>query len=91
MSSLSGPSRTATAAGPRYQVPGAVHEATCSLLRLRAGGDARRIAEHLVRELGGRLGPAGTNDPDVFPVDVSFGDGELLLPRRAGRLGAPGT
>ncbi len=64
----------------RYQVPGAVHEATRSLLRLRTGRDARRVAEHLVRELGGRLVPAGSDDPDVIPVDVSFGDGEPLLP-----------
>lgn len=71
---------TETSAEPRYQVPGAVFEATRSLLRLRTGGDARRIAEHLVRELGGRLAPAGTDDPGVLPVDVSFGDGEPVLP-----------
>ena len=70
---------TETPAEPHYQVPGAVHEATRSLLRLRTGGDARRIAEHLVRELGGQLVPAGTDNPSVIPVDVSFGDGEPLL------------
>jgi len=70
---------TETPAEPHYQVPGAVHEATRSLLRLRTGGDARRVAEHLVRELGGQLVPAGTDDPSVIPVDVSFGDGEPLL------------
>ena len=70
---------TETPAEPRYQVPGAVHEATRSLLRLRTGGDARRVAEHLVRELGGQLVPAGTDDPSVIPLDVSFGDGEPLL------------
>src|SRR5450755_4223528 len=70
---------TETPAEPDYQVPGAVHEATRSLLRLRTGGDARRLAEHLVRELGGRLVPAGTDDPSVIPVDLSFGDGEPLL------------
>src|ERR1017187_7947668 len=57
----------------------AVREATRSLLRLRTGGDARRVAEHLVRELGGQLVPAGTDDPSVIPVDVSFGDGQPLL------------
>ena len=71
---------TETPAEPHYQVPSAVHEATRSLFRLRTGGDARRVAEHLVRELGGRLVPAGTDDPNVIPVDVSFGDGEPLLP-----------
>ena len=70
---------TETPTEPNYQVPGAVHEATRSLLRLRTGGDARRVAEHLVRELGGQLVPAGTDDPSVIPVDVSFGDGEPLL------------
>ncbi len=50
-----------------------------TLLRLRTGGDARRVAEHMVRELGGRLVPAGPDDPSVIPVDVSFGDGEPLL------------
>jgi diguanylate cyclase (GGDEF)-like protein len=65
------------------QVPGAVFEATRSLFRLRSGGSARRVAENLVRELGGQLVPAGTDGPDVIPVDVSFGDGEPLLPAAA--------
>src|SRR5450432_1530292 len=63
-----------------YQVPSAVHEATRSLFRVRAGGDARHVAEQLVRELGGWLVSAGTDDPCVIPVDLSFGDGEPLLP-----------
>jgi diguanylate cyclase (GGDEF)-like protein len=62
-----------------YQVPGAVLEATRSLFELRTAGDARRIAERLIRELGGRLVPADENDPSAIPVDVSFGDGEPLL------------
>jgi diguanylate cyclase (GGDEF)-like protein len=70
---------TQTPSAPHTQVPGAVYEATRSLFRLRTGGDARRVAEHLVRELGGQLVPAGSDDPSVFPVDVSFGDGEPLL------------
>src|ERR1035438_969274 len=63
-----------------YQVPGAVHQATRSLLRLRTAGDARRVAERLIRELGGRRVPAGKNDPSALSADVSFGDGEPLLP-----------
>jgi len=70
---------TETPAEPCYQIPGALHEATRSLLRLRTVGEARRITEYLVRELGGWLVPAGTDDPGVLPVDVSFGDGEPLL------------
>jgi len=80
---------TETPAEAYYQVPGALHEATRSLLRLHTVGEARRITEHLVRELGGRLVPAGTDDPGVLPFDVSFGDGEPLLvaapPGSAGR------
>ena len=68
-----------TPAEPHYQVPGAVHEATRSLLRLRSGGDARRVAELMVHELGGHLVPADTHDPSVLPLDISFGDGEPLL------------
>src|SRR6202012_1702454 len=64
---------------PRYQVPGALLEATRSLLRVRTLGEARSVAEHLVRELGGRLVPADSDDPGVLPVDVSLGDGEPLL------------
>jgi diguanylate cyclase (GGDEF)-like protein len=67
----------------KQQVPGAVFDATRSLFRLRTGGSARRVAERLVRELGGQLVPAGTDGPDVIPVDVSFGDGEPLLPSAA--------
>jgi diguanylate cyclase (GGDEF)-like protein len=77
---------TETPPEPHYQVPGAVHEATRSLFRLRTSGDARRVAEHLVRELGGHLVPAGTDDPSVLPLDVSFGDGEPLL-----AAASPGT
>jgi diguanylate cyclase (GGDEF)-like protein len=64
-------------------VPGAVFDATRSLFRLRSGSSARLVAERLVRELGGQLVPAGTDGPHVIPVDVSFGDGEPLLPAAA--------
>jgi diguanylate cyclase (GGDEF)-like protein len=60
-----------------------VFDATRSLFRLRTGGSARSVAERLVRELGGQLVPAGTGGPDVIQVDVSFGDGEPLLPAAA--------
>jgi diguanylate cyclase (GGDEF)-like protein len=67
----------------RPQVPGAVFDATRSLFRLRSGSSARLVAEQLVRELGGQLVPAGTDGAHVIPVDVSFGDGEPLLPAAA--------
>jgi diguanylate cyclase (GGDEF)-like protein len=65
------------------EVPGAVFDATRSLFRLRTGGSARLVAEHLVRALGGELVPAGTDGPNVIQVDVSFGDGQPLLPAAA--------
>jgi diguanylate cyclase (GGDEF)-like protein len=68
---------------PKPQVPGAVFDATRSLFRLRTGGSARLVAEHLVRALGGELVPAGTDGPNVIQVDVSFGDGQPLLPSAA--------
>src|ERR1039458_6809353 len=63
----------------RAAPPGARCGARGDALRLRTAGDARRVAEHLVRELGGQLVPAGTDDASVIPVDVSFGDGKPLL------------
>ena len=70
---------TQTPSAPRYQVPGALLDATRSLLRLRTVSEARRVAEQLVRELGGWLVPADSDHPGVLPVDVSFGDGAPLL------------
>ncbi len=61
------------------QVPVALLDATRSLLRVRTAGEARRLAEQLVRDLGGDLVPAGRDDPAVLPVDVSFGDGQPRL------------
>jgi len=69
--------------GPVLDVPAAVFDATRALFRLRTGGSARLVAEHLVGALGGQLVQAGTDGPDVIPVDVSFGDGDPLLPAAA--------
>ena len=71
---------TETPAERHYQVPGACARGDAVPAPAAHRRDARRIAEHLVRELGGRLVPAETDDPGVLPVDVSFGDGEPLLP-----------
>ena len=64
---------------PHDLVPLAVLEATRSLLRLNTGAEARLVAEQLVRELGGQLVPADTDDTATLPVDVSFGDAQPLL------------
>jgi diguanylate cyclase (GGDEF)-like protein len=63
-----------------YVVPPAVLGATRSLFRMNTNIDARRIAEDLVRQLGGTLVPAGTDNAAVLPADVSFGDGMPALP-----------
>ncbi|MGD9703371.1 MAG: GGDEF domain-containing protein [Acidimicrobiia bacterium] len=65
---------------PRQLVPAALLEATRSLLWIKTEADARRIAEELVRGLGGTLVPADTIDVDALPADVAFGAGEPLLP-----------
>ncbi len=62
------------------RVPLAVHEATRSLLWVQSSRDARRTAVDLVHALGAEVVTAGTTNPDVVPVDISFGDGEPLLP-----------
>ena len=60
-------------------VPVAVLEATRSLLWLRTGAEARRIAEALVRGLGGTIVAADTHDENAIPADLAFGDGEPQL------------
>lgn len=64
-------------------VPGAVLEATRALLRVSTAADAKRIGEKLVRGLGGDFVTALTESGSVIPVDVSFGEGEPLLPAAA--------
>lgn len=72
---------TVAATPPEYLrvAPVAVLEATRSLLWLEHAADARRIAEQLVKELGGTVAAARVHDPASFPVDVAFGDGEPRL------------
>jgi diguanylate cyclase (GGDEF)-like protein len=57
-----------------------VLDATRGLLRVRDPSDARRLAEEVVRALGGELVPADRDDRDVIPADVSFGAGAPALP-----------
>lgn len=65
---------------PAQRVPLAVLEATRSLLWVQSPRDAQRVSVDLVRALGADLVAAGSSNPDVVPVDVSFGDGAPLLP-----------
>jgi diguanylate cyclase (GGDEF)-like protein len=61
-------------------VPAAVFEATRALLRVATAAEARTIGEKLVRGLGGGFASSGTESGSVIPADVSFGEGEPLLP-----------
>jgi diguanylate cyclase (GGDEF)-like protein len=63
----------------------AVLDATRALLWIRTPADAAAVACDLVEILGGRVVPAHPSTGDAIPVDVSFGEGEPVLP------GAPRT
>ena len=60
-------------------VPLAVFDATRALLRVSTAVEARRIAEELVRELGGTLVASSVEGAAVIPADLSFGHGEPVL------------
>jgi diguanylate cyclase (GGDEF)-like protein len=81
------PGSNAAPASPPVLVPVAVLTATRSLLQVDGAAAARRIAEDLVRSLGGRVVPANTTGPGVIPADVSFGHGEPV--RRRGAAAQP--
>ncbi|MEP7089123.1 MAG: diguanylate cyclase [Nocardioidaceae bacterium] len=61
-------------------VPVVVLEATRALLRVSTAAEARQIGERLVRGLGGGFVTSRTESGSVIPADVSFGDGDPLLP-----------
>jgi diguanylate cyclase (GGDEF)-like protein len=49
------------------------------LLWVDGPGEVRRVAEDLVRNLGGGVVPADADDLDALPVDISFGDGPPMV------------
>jgi hypothetical protein len=51
-----------------------------TLLRISTAAEARHVGEELVRGLGGDFVTARNESGSAIPVDVSFGDGEPLLP-----------
>ena len=53
--------------------------ATRALLGIRTQADARTVLTNTVLALGGQVVPAGTAEPDIIPVDLSFGAGEPLV------------
>ena len=65
-------------------VPSAVLlEATRALLWMRTPSEARTIATEVVMALGGTIVLARDAGPEALPVDLSFGDGEPVLPTAA--------
>jgi hypothetical protein len=65
----------------------AAYEAVREILRAADAPAVRDAMVALVLRLGGTVGQAAIQDDDVLPVDVSFGEGEPLLPRaRPGSL-----
>jgi len=70
------------------QTPAAAHDAvlraTRDLLWVGSAGAAREVAVRLVHDLGGIEVPADIADADALPVDLSFGDGPVLLASAGG-------
>jgi DNA-binding transcriptional MerR regulator len=73
--------RTAAAAGqPDREVLETVHQATRGLLYITSAQEATEILAAVVQRLGGSTIPASQADSWALPIDLSFGDGEPILP-----------
>ena len=73
--------RTAAAAGPPdWELLDTVHQATRGLLYITSVQEATEILAAAVHRLGGSTIPAGQADSWALPIDLSFGDGEPILP-----------
>jgi len=73
--------QTAAAAGqPDGQLLETVHQATRGLLYIASAREATEILIAAVRRLGGSTIPAGQADSWALPIDLSFGEGEPILP-----------
>jgi DNA-binding transcriptional MerR regulator len=73
--------RTAAAAGqPDWEVLQATHQATRALLYITSVREATEILAAAVQRLGGATIPASQADNWALPIDLSFGDGEPILP-----------
>ena len=73
--------RTAAAAGqPDREVLETLHQATRGLLYITSAREATEILAAAVQRLGGSTTPAGQADSWALPIDLSFGDGEPILP-----------
>ena len=54
--------------------------ATRALFWVESATDAKLIAVNLVSALGGSVVPSSRMDGDALPVDLSFGQGEPVVP-----------
>ncbi len=73
--------RTASAAGQQdWDLLQAVHQATRGLLYITSAREATEILAAAVHRLGGSTVPASQADSWALPVDLSFGEGEPILP-----------
>jgi DNA-binding transcriptional MerR regulator len=73
--------RTAAAAGQRdWEVLQTIHQATRGLLYITSAREATEILVAAVHRLGGSTIPAGQADSWALPIDLSFGEGEPILP-----------
>jgi hypothetical protein len=73
--------RTAAAAGqPDWEALQTIHQATRGLLYITSAREATEILVAAVDRLGGSTIPAGQADSWALPIDLSFGDGEPILP-----------
>ena len=73
--------RTAAAAGQSdWEVLQATHQATRALLYITSVREATEILMAAVQRLGGATIPASQADSWALPIDLSFGDGEPILP-----------
>jgi DNA-binding transcriptional MerR regulator len=72
--------QTAAAGQPDREVLETVHQATRGLLYITSAQEATEILAAAVHRLGGSTIPAGQADSWALPIDLSFGDGEPILP-----------
>jgi DNA-binding transcriptional MerR regulator len=73
--------RTQAAAGPPdWEVLQASHLATRALLYITSAREATEILAAAVQRLGGSTTPASQADSSALPIDLSFGEGEPILP-----------
>jgi DNA-binding transcriptional MerR regulator len=72
---------SAAAAGQQdWELLETVHQATRGLLYISSAREAAEILVAAVHRLGGSTIPAGQADSWALPIDLSFGDGEPVLP-----------